>query len=306
MDETNKYPQDISPLSTANNSLTATIMFCPLTAENIKSGAKPLDIHSGYSRVKLSILDFSDRDNKKAVSANIPAKRRLETLYRSTRDAVSLCRTNKWNKPVQSGGKEVNPAYTVKITSGDLKGQTPAQLMLDDAEGNRQKLKKQYLWLQNNIAKFPNNKVQMEAIAEAINLYDAGALSEEEAKNPDGCSSEFIVYEDAMKIPHADKKDEEGKTDVYNFKVVCDPSRNYPFKIEIMNGKAPVRKAQNGAIQADMQKASDVVKLSFNASADDFEAFVSDIWKRKELFEAMWYPTMQKKAEELAKQARVK
>ena len=297
----NQYPKEVSPLITTKNTLSATLNFSALTKQNIADGHKPLDIHSPFSRVTFTIIDYSNPENKKTVSANIPAKRRLKNLVKSVQAAIEICRQKKWTLvSTTEESCEKNPAYTVRITSGKLKGKTPAEVMLKNPE-QREDLKNQYIWLKNNLEKYPKNKIQMDAIAEAINLYDAQALSEEEMKSTSLVGAEFVVYEDQIKIPHADKKDANGLTDIYSIKVTCCPDKNYPFSITIMNGMAPVTRSDKGTITANMQMAKNVVTNTFNASIDDFEAMMEEIYSRCVAFENMWYPAMSRAAEDIDK-----
>ena len=64
--------------------------------------------------------------------------------------------------------EEISKAYTVKISSGALKGQTPAQVLLEKGDEGRKMLSTQGNYLYKNREKYPGNVKQIEAIAESM------------------------------------------------------------------------------------------------------------------------------------------
>ena len=61
----------------------------------------------------------------------------------------------------QSGEEQLSSAYTVRITTGKLKGKTPAELLIENPE-NKNILSEHYRFLKSNLAKYPKNQIQMD------------------------------------------------------------------------------------------------------------------------------------------------
>ena len=68
-----------------------------------------------------------------------------------------------------------HPAYTVRFTSGDMKGMTPAEVLFQNPE-NSAKLNEQFKFLKKNLKKYPKNQQQIDAILDASELVKKGEL----------------------------------------------------------------------------------------------------------------------------------
>jgi len=110
-------------------------------------------------RLAVSIFVLINED-KKAATANVGVKaipgimRKIQNLY--LKEMLSE-RTVK-------GEQGKSPAYTTAISAGKLKGKTPAELLLENPQENKPLLIHQKAWLESNLAKYPRNKSQIEAI----------------------------------------------------------------------------------------------------------------------------------------------
>lgn len=300
-----KYPREIEPLMNNKTSLTATLEYYPIKDKTFDEdeNEKPLSIHAGYSRAVLSLLDYENPNDVQAVSANISAKRGVYMLENRVKAAYEKCLAYEWSpkKIAETNTAEVDPAYTVKITGGILKGKTPAEALFEDPKKNKNLLADQYKFLRKNLEKYPKNQEQMDAITSAINKYNAGELKADIQESVQASASEFVVYEVPIKIPNADKKDGDGKTKIYSIKITCDPSQNYPFAIEIMNAQAKVVKKGN-LINVDYTTAKDRVTITHRAKADDFWGFIQELANRLRQFDDIMAPHMWKKADSLSYQ----
>ena len=165
------YPWQINSVIHKSKATTKTLgieamLFSPKGEDDVRIPAAPLEMHEGYSRFK-GVLIVKDSDsNKKVLTFNIPAKtvpyihKRTEMLIENT------ILTNAMKKQNTEKKEESSKAYTVLIKSGKLKDKTPAEALLED-EKNLTLLNNQKKWLEQNLAKYPTNKEQIDAINEA-------------------------------------------------------------------------------------------------------------------------------------------
>ena len=208
-----------------------------LEAPEYKDGSEPLTFHhETFSRFKFVIIN----QDKKATTANVSVKeipgitRKIQNLY--LKEMLS-----------QGTAKTETPkslAYTTVITTGKLKGKTPAALMLEDAQKNRGLLSNQLTWLKANLSRYPKNEVQIRAIEDAMRLYEEGKLNQDAAEN--GYHTE-IVYSSGMR-PLIRRKRPDGKCFVYEIVIRWNGGAEKPVEVEIRNYYAPVVKKENGLL----------------------------------------------------------
>ena len=300
-----KYPRDIKPLMTDKASMTATCEYHSLSKDELYpvgkdkqgkdlEGANPLSIHNSFSRCILSILDYSDPAQKKAVSINVKAYERLYSVFdmeARVREAYKLCLKEEF-MPSPKG--DVPACYTVPLT-GKYQGKTAAAMMLENPDANRKVLTAQWKYLNENLSKYPSNKKQMDAIAEAINMFDAGKLKQEAFS-----SRAFTVFEIPTKIPNSRKLDSDGKSKICSLKITCNLDMDNPFCVEIMNARASiVQNARNKDLN-NFKDVVDSVTLKFRAKPDDLMGFIRTISDRLRQFEGMYAPTYFKEAEKMS------
>jgi len=277
-----KYPEQIYKCARTDKTLG---IDAKLFASDTEHGQSPLEMHSGFSRFVFTILankggayDF--------VSANLPPSEIALIKKKSEIAVEKLTEKALEKKPTLS------PAYTVTFFNGAFKGKTPADVLLTDAskEGELLEYRKQ---LEANLAKYPRNKNQMDAIDEAIKLLKNGEL------NMSGVSSQLIdIYRADIRAPHATKKDADGYTDVYSFSIVCDLSKNYPFAINIMNCKATIAVNANGTQTPNMSKVKDKKEASIMLTESEWYKAISRMEKTTDLFEESIFENMFKIAKE--------
>lgn len=232
-----------------------------LTAATGENGSEPLTFyHDTFSRMKIVIIN----ENKKAASANIPASElpgifnRLE-IAKMTGLMNIISAAARKPEPKGAGASDVHedvnkngPAFTVKITAGKLRGMTPAECLLADAEKNKLLLTNQETWLRQNLQKYPKNQMQIDAINEAIRLFDAGKLKEQEATTdaavvPTAGRAAIAIFETGAR-PLIRRKRADGKAFVYDISIAYTYGEKRPVEVHIKNYYAPVIQKDNGLL----------------------------------------------------------
>lgn len=188
----------------------------------------PLKFYSVFSRFPVVIIN----EQKKAVTGNIPVTDIADIVKRS-----NFIYEKHMQESMKIENTDLSPAYTVKISSGKLKGKTPAEVLIEDPD-NKQLLNQQYVWLQKNLDKYPKNQIQMDAIEDAANLLKEGTLDKE---NVNMSSSRFNIYKSGTK-PLKSRPMINGKNFIYDINIEWFIGDNYPVNITIQNYYAPVIK----------------------------------------------------------------
>ena len=267
-----------------------------LAPSKIDEGDYLLGLYSHFSRFTICIINA----DKKAATANIPINDMLDIIRRSKKINNSFlekqyAQSNNINKADQTknGINENLSCYTIKITSGKLKGKTPAEVLLTD-DKNIELLRNQYEWLKNNLKKYPKNKLQMDAITEAINLYKAGKLNPSQIQE----SKEYMIINIGIR-PLIRKKREDGKCPVYEASITYKDD-DYPVEIGIKNYYAPYIKNADGTINVTVKEASDLIKNTMNLSMKEWMNIIHLIEANIRGFENVIFSTQFKLANEMA------
>ncbi len=277
----NKYPRDLAMMY--NGKTKALNVEGHLYRAALHEGCSPFTNYNAFSRFKFTFIDKTN--GSEYVVANIKPMDDIPDLVERTRFAnkriyeSELKRTS--TATAADGSRLTSPAYTVRFTNGYMKGKTPAEVLNEEGAAGREKLKNQYIFLKENLIKYKNNKTQMDAIAEAINAYDAGTLSKVEG----GASGAAIkILEQEMRpLVHKDQK--YGKTFVYEIGVMCYPERNYPYSVTIENYYAPVIKKEDGTLNVQKKDAQDMVSKTFNMTSKMWNALLQAITTHMRQFE---------------------
>ena len=161
------------------------IVLNELTRPECKDGSEPLTFHhETFSRFNFVIINA----DKKATTANIPV-REIPGIFEKVHDLKMKHLLTA--RPVSEGASE-SPAYTTIINAGKLKGKTPAAALAEDGAKGESLLKSQVQWLKQNLAAYPRNAVQIQAIEAALQLYHEGRLNQQEAQK--GCVETETIY----------------------------------------------------------------------------------------------------------------
>ncbi len=152
-------------------------------------------------------------------------------------------------------------------------------------------------WLSANASKYPNNQKQIDAINEALDLFDAGALNSDVAvESSDDYEYSMMVYDSGLKFKS--KKNDKGYNLVYNISITCEPSKDYPFNVTIMNCYAPVESLSSGQKTIKLNQAVDTIKASLVMKDMEWYTLLSRISATLYNFEAMHFEEQYRKAME--------
>ena len=217
MNEKIKYPRQVGSIKRSKKVLGIDAELHLPTEEEILN-TPPLAMHSGYSRFEVSLID---KDQDAVAVANIPAndvfyiKQKTEIAMDRIVDAQYVKRT------ATAVSKPKSIAYTQQIMADkNFKGKTPAEILINTPE-NKELLIRTRDWLSANLSKYPRNKPQIDAINEALDLFDTGMLSSEDAAEyADTYESMITVYDSGSKFKT--KKNEKGFNLVYDIKITCE------------------------------------------------------------------------------------
>ena len=260
-----------------------------LTESNIENEEEPLTLHSRkFSRFSFLIIN----QDKKAATANMNVKEMFGFLEKShfAMQQEMLFQFNSGSNEEE----ELPLAYTVTITSGTLKGRTPADVLLNDGEEGKKLLNNQYTFLKNNLSKYPKNKTQMDAIVNASQLLKEGKLDADAVGK--GQTKRISLYSSGLR-PLVNRKNNAGMSFVYELTVDWLLGQKRPLMITIVNYYAPVIKKDDGMLNVQVKQRdqttlrNNTVNLTFDDWAyvqhmieTDIERFESGIYwnKRKE------------------------
>lgn len=272
------YPKQIRSILRRGKTLGVDAELYTPIEDNPKDNS-PLEMHSGFSRFVFTLIDKDKSGNVVINKANIPAneisyiKKKTE-LAMQVMDQMSLSGSS--DSKVASG-----PAYNQKLLINGFKGKTPAEILSADPSQATNLLKGK-AWLEANLAKYPNNKGQINAIDEGIKLLKEGKLSKDVSTASFG---PIEIYKVDFK-PFTEK-DEAGRRRIYGISIYCDPSKNYPFYININNCYAPVGRAPNGALNIAMSQAVNTTKSYIGLSALEWYSLIDRADSTIKLFEEM-------------------
>lgn len=236
----------------------------PKTTEYQANGGsyQPFYLHSHWSKFKFNILKY---ETKTSCVANIDPDE-IENIVVKTNVANYLHITHK----EETSENKVGAAYTVIITGGldAIKGKTPAQSLLENPVGNWPALQKQYEFLAKNVQKYPKNQEQMDAIVEAMNLYNDGKLT---ADNISVSTNKMNLYE-MVKIPDADYPDKNGNVSYVKVSVDCLLGSAYPIVVSIQNAK--VKLLPGAGMNIDTNSFVDNKRMEFKLSMAEWNRAV--------------------------------
>lgn len=284
-------------------------LFSPQEETEGREPSAPLEMHEGYSVFRGTLI-HKEGTEKKYVSFNIPAEE-VPYIHKKTEMAISIAMNEKIAtstcpgsnsgkagfapKTVLETGTESTPAYTVKISSGVLKGKTPAQVLLE-SDANLSSLEKQSGWLKENLAKYPRNQIQIDAIEDAISLHKAGKLIKSDAVPASSVAIE--IYSCPPK--NVKPLDEKGRFTVYDVSIIYDSSRGLPITITVNNCFAPVNTEKGNEIE--MSKAVDKKTVSMALSENEWFTMIDKMKAQKIMFESLSYPEQLKLAAKISKE----
>lgn len=219
-----------------------------------KNEESPLPIVSSTSRFRATIIN----KERKAVTVRWTTSevRSMEADFTTAR---SLAKQQAWSI---SENTPTDPAYTVKIIAGSLKGLTPAEVVL---QGREKELNNHYKWLKDNLEKYPKNEEIMNAIQNAAALKNEGKLENVSSNS----LKDMVVFESDIK-PLVRQQKDNGKCPVYKSKVIVHPTDTYPVEVILTTFDAPVIKNDNGTLNVVAKEKENEVTNAMRMSFQDF------------------------------------
>lgn len=305
------YPWQINSVIHKSKTATKTLgmdamLFSPKEEDEVRTPAAPLEMHEGYSVFKGTLI-VKESKNTDVLKFNIPAKA-VPYIHKRTSMAIDMNMKNQLISPITgmikasasaSGSEDVSGsiAFTVSFMTGTLKGKTPGQMLLD-SPANREVLLKQRKFLETNVARYPANQSQIDAIDEAIKLLDAGKLIKTEEMKEVSAPGVITIYECAPK--NVKPIDEEGRWTIYQVSITYNPAMSLPFDITVMNCFAPVNKSKGNEIE--MSKAIGKMTKDIRLSEEEWYTMIDTMKATKIMFENLTYPEQLKLASKISRE----
>lgn len=235
---------------------------------------EPLNIHHNkFSRFPVVIID----KDKRPANANISIKAMISIIKKSeflfNKEMELSC------TPKES--TFTSPAYTVRFTSGEMKGKTPAEVILENPE-NKAKLNSQFSFLKKNLSKYPKNKEQLDAILDASKLLKEGKLATQKR-----CTvPSFLIYESGLRpLIRRQKQGKNGMVSfVYQISLEWNFEAGSPVHLAIENFWAPVIQTEKGLLNVKAEKKENVIRSSMNFSLDEWIWIMHEVGSNIKIF----------------------
>lgn len=233
----------------------------------------PLTMLSDFSRFRVTIINFST-EPKKYVFANILAKSELPYIVDQYRAVV--------NNTLMFNPEPLPIAYTQKFIAGNFAGMSPAEVLIGD-ETRREELSRTQDYLRNNLAKYPKNQNMIDAIDNALYLFDSGELYERSS------ITSFVIFNKEFKRMSGNKIQA-------SIRIEYEPSMDFPWTITISNSDIV---SINGDKVETKDKRSEFYRLSseqmaslIRAMDDLLSAFKNNHYEQlqKRANDASWKP----------------
>ena len=215
-------------------------------------GESPFLVYGAMSRLSVVQLDQAADGKEVRVTGNIPMTS-VEDIARRTAYAFQ---------------KHMDALCAPKVS-----GTSPDGMDI---------LNRQYKFLKDNVARYPKNQVQIDAIMDAAALYKAGKLEQAQAVH-----HPTIVLYDAEARALIRKPREDGKCPVYSIKVTWDVGEKYPVTFETTNLYAPVMHREDGTISPILKECdrSSIKKAALAISEEEWMNAVRQIQTNMRQFE---------------------
>ena len=265
---------------------------CHMNPAKVEDEYSPQAIFGKYSRIVFSMIR-----NGESVKSNVNFDE-LPDIQERTRFARTKVYERELNgaESAAEAGETLPIAYTTTFTTGPFKGRTPAEVVMEDPEGNREKLQEHYKFLRDNAEKYPRNKTIMDAITNAYELLEAGKLVKRQAAAQ---GKAFEIYKSGYR-PQRNIKREDGLCKVQEMSILCNFGKNYPIELTITEYYAPVT-SNNGRlnVQAAAIDQSSVKKVTSYMGMKEWNCLLSKLDDQKEMFIATYGPELLREADRI-------
>lgn len=218
----------------------------------------PLEMHAGYSVFHVAIA-AKDGSSK----ANIPVSDVPYILeeYRFQRDMLRKCAMT----------PQRGLAYTESLPERNCGNKTAAEVL--QMENGMQILENARTFFQQNIQKYPKNQIKINAINEALQLYQNGKLNGNVPMLPPLYHREF---------KHKSEKNDKGHNLIYFIDISANYGTDSPWCFTIKNCYAPIKQ---GTIVPDMQKADPIKTREFRITQEEMDNLIFRLKRTIEMFE---------------------
>lgn len=273
-----KYPVEVVSVVRNKKTLGINSFLSRACSEEAES---PYKIYGKFSRFTISILDQTDTTRKSAtgnirVAEIADIERRTQYAF-NKHMAVEQAQKNN----LQANSSE-DIAYTVKIANGKLKGKTPAEAI---NEGNGKILLQQRQFLIENLNKYPNNKLQIDAIERACVLYKEGKLKKETQSN--ASELETVTLYNAGMHPLIRKTRCDGKCFVYEILISWKVGANYPVNVSLINYYAKTVQREDGRLNVMEVDERSKIRLSFALTEAEWFNILNSLERNMKQFEIL-------------------
>lgn len=268
-----------------------------LCAPSCEDGNEPLTFHhKSFSRMHFVMFN----ENKQAVTANIHVSELPGIIDGIKNCMISEEIISRIKAPTNEASNEMSAAYTTVISAGKLKGKTPASAILESTE-NIVLLKNQQKWLEENLSRYPKNAIQINAIKEALALYEKNALKKDVAAVAPS-TKKYRVHDSGLR-PLVRRKKSNGKAFVYQITIDYCESSQRPVVMTIKNFYSTVVQRENGLynVTGDIE---DEVSITFGFTKSSWSWFVHQSETQMRTFEDLNAETLYRKANEEEKNNR--
>ena len=192
-------------------------------------------------------------------------------------------------------------ATGVTFVTGYLTDKNPLQVILEDPEKGKTNLEKHRDFLSKNLAKYPKNQTQIDAINAALTLLASGSLkvSSGEEIVPSDIGNNLGSAELYTATPRALIRKKDADTNlcpVYEVSIVWHYGNRYPIEITVINEMAPVNQKDGGQINPVLSQKQNVVKESFRMSIEDWYDVLDKMVDVQKNFKQMYFSALYKVA----------
>ncbi len=257
-----------------------------------RSSKSPLFMHSGMSRFYMTIIDTMQKIEGKSatISANFPAAD-IDLALLKTESLVPIVMENEGRNRLASDGEMPDTlAYTIPI-AGKFNKQTAASVLINTPE-RKEELKGQISWLSENLSKYPANAKQIEAIKEALTLFEKGEL-----KGSMGAAIEKTIYSPACKY-FPNRKDSRGWNVCYKIKITYNSNSDTSIHVQIENFVAPLVTSKIGTKVIKLSQAENRLVGTLDLAFDEWYQIIKRMADTKKNFETVNFPKMFKLMED--------
>lgn len=288
-----QYPFQVASYLNNTQTLAFTESLCLATgvseSETDRKPVPPLET-PGYSVFRVALIQGG---TDKILTANIPEDD-IIGIYEDSKIAKRMKAVSETAVSAQAG----SAGSDVRFTSGTFRGKTPLEVLAtpDGAAA----LEKQKSFLKSNLAKYPNNQKQIDAIDAALKANAEGA-SATPAPATVSTPLTYEIYNSGPK-PLKSRETKHGYYFCYNITITKNLAMRYPYEISIMNCETPMKRAANGQEVPMLSKAINQVTEKIHIPEKDYFQMITKLNEFRINFRSASTPGLLKLAHRINKQ----